>query len=283
MKLPAMPLQELRVVGRLSFKPIKESSGLVRSRAWPDVYWTHNDSGDQARIFPVRIDGSIVRPESVKKGEYAGIQILGAQHIDWEDIALDAEGNIFIGDFGNNWSTRHNLGVYVLKEPDPFNTTAARVRWWLPFEYGGHKQSPPSLSGRNYDAEALFCANGRLYILTKHRWNRNTRLYRFATMTPGRINRLVLLGEFNTYGMVTAADASPDGTRLVLLTYKALWLFERTSSDYDSWLEGKVWWLPIKNGRICEGVCFADDAILISNENRDLLRVPIADLLLVRE
>jgi len=69
---------------------------------------------------------------------------------------------------------------------------------------------------------------------------------------------------------------------LVVLTYNALWMFEKITTDSDSWLDGNVSWLPFKNGRRCEGVCFADDAILISNENRDLFRVATSDLLKIR-
>ncbi len=280
--LPEVAQQELQVVGKLSFKPIRESSGLVRSRKWPGVYWTHNDSGDKARIFPIRIDGSIVKPDNPGDDEYTGIHIHGAQNIDWEDIALDNDGNLYIGDFGNNRNARRDLGIYVLKEPNPFETMNTQVLGWLPFEYPDQDQYPPLREKRNYDAEALFAVNGQLYVLTKHRGNRKTNLYRFVTITPGQVNRLVLLGEFDIDGKVTAADVSPDGAKLVVLTYNALWMFEKTTTVSDSWLDGKVWWLPFKNGGQSEGVCFSDDAILISNENRDLFRVATSDLLKVR-
>ena len=280
--LPEVAQQELQVVGKLSFKPIRESSGLVRSRKWPGVYWTHNDSGDKARIFPIRIDGSIVKPNNLGDNKYTGIHIRGAQNMDWEDIALDNEGNLYIGDFGNNWNTRRDLGIYVLKEPNPFERTNTQVWGWIPFEYPDQDQYPPPQAKRNYDAEALFVVNGQLYVLTKNRGNRKTNLYRFATITPDQVNRLVLLGEFDIRGKVTAADVSPDGTQLVVLTYNALWMFEKITTDSDSWLDGNVSWLPFKNGRRCEGVCFADDAILISNENRDLFRVATSDLLKIR-
>ena len=280
--LPETRPQKLRAVGILSFRPIEESSGLVRSRTWPEIYWTHNDSGNQARIFAVRINGSIVKPERVKDKEYNGSQVSGARNIDWEDIALDAEGNLYIGDFGNNWNARRDLGVYVLKEPNPFEQTDALVLRRIPFEFPDQKQYPPPKE-RNYDVEALFFANNRLYILTKNRGNTKTRLYRFAPIVPDRINRLIFLGEFNTREKVTAADISPDENRLAVLTYEAIWMFERTSMDSESWLNGRVWWLPIKNCSTCEGVCFSDDAILISSERRELFSVPIADLVVVRE
>ena len=35
-----------------------EVSGIVPSRQWPGVFWVHNDSGDETRIYPVGRDGS---------------------------------------------------------------------------------------------------------------------------------------------------------------------------------------------------------------------------------
>ncbi|MFH2220165.1 MAG: hypothetical protein ABII68_10970 [Pseudomonadota bacterium] len=280
--LPDMPPQRLQGVGWMSFQPIKESSGLLRSRRWPGVFWTHNDSRNPAQIFAVRVDGSIVKPERITAAEYTGIRVIGAENVDWEDIALDADGNLYIGDFGNNWNERRDLAVYVLKEPNPFEDTDARVRLRIPFEYPDQNQYPPP-EERNFDAEALFFDGGRLYILTKHRGDTKTSLYRFETLVPGRMNRLELLGEFDTRERVTAADISPDGSRLVVLTYGAIWMFERAAAEPESWLDGRVWWLPVKNCGTCEGVSFSDDTILISSERRELFRVPVTDLVRVRD
>ena len=54
---PAPQLGEPKLVGRLP-AVIDESSGIIRGHRYPDksVFWTHNDSGDSARIFAV--DGS---------------------------------------------------------------------------------------------------------------------------------------------------------------------------------------------------------------------------------
>lgn len=40
-----------RETARLANQAIAESSGLACSRTTPGVFWTHNDSGDQARLF----------------------------------------------------------------------------------------------------------------------------------------------------------------------------------------------------------------------------------------
>ena len=35
-----------------------------------------------------------------------------AQAIDWEDMTADNDGQIYIGDFGDNWKKRNHLKIY---------------------------------------------------------------------------------------------------------------------------------------------------------------------------
>ena len=42
----------------LKDKSIKESSGIAASRNHPDIYWTHNDSGDGPFIYAFDIRGN---------------------------------------------------------------------------------------------------------------------------------------------------------------------------------------------------------------------------------
>ncbi|MFO0950915.1 MAG: hypothetical protein U0835_07120 [Isosphaeraceae bacterium] len=63
----------------------------MASRRHPGVFWVHNDSGNPPRLFAVRVDGSLIR-------EYA----VQAPNVDWEDIAVDDEGHLYLGDIGNN-------------------------------------------------------------------------------------------------------------------------------------------------------------------------------------
>ena len=92
-ELPSAKPVPMKLVGKLNFKPITESSGIVRSKLWPDWIWTHNDSGDSARIFAVLKSGNIVKPSQLGNN-YKGIEIKDAVNIDWEDITTDESGNI---------------------------------------------------------------------------------------------------------------------------------------------------------------------------------------------
>ncbi len=263
--------------GNLSFSPIDESSGLVKSRLWHNVFWTHNDAGDEPRIFPVKRDGRIIKPEWAE--EYAGVKVPDAVNIDWEDIATDNDGNLIIGAFGNNSNTRRDLGVYLIKEPFPSQAIATRISLKIPFYYPDQESIPPK--NKNFDAEAVFWAKGKIYIFTKHRGDDFTKLYRLDSMNPFKPNPLPSIGVFDIKGQVTGADASPDGNRLAVLTYNAVWLFE-VSGPSDEYFNGKILWLPIE-AKQCEGICFDGNKLIISNEQRDLFELPIDNLIVVKE
>lgn len=276
-RLPDIEPFRLDPYAKLSFYSIKESSGLAKSRLYKDVYWTHNDSGDSARIFAVTRKGNIIKPDRVS--EYNGITVQNAINIDWEDIAADSNGNLIVGDFGNNLNTRRDLSIYIIKEPDPSQDLFTKVSLKVSFYYPDQKIFPPKKM--NYDAEALFWAKDKIYLLTKHRSNPYTKLYRFDSMDPLKQNPLTYIGSFDSDGQVTGAVASKDGNRLAVLTYRAVWLFEIDNST-DNYFHGKIFWLPIIAGQ-CEGIAIDGNKLLISNEQRALFEVPIDRLIVVKE
>src|SRR5438105_10764194 len=98
----------LEPLGRFDVRVIPEASGIVASRRHPGIFWVHNDSGNAPRLFAVRRDGSLVR-------EFA----VAAPNVDWEDIATDDHGHLYIGETGNNNGRLPLRAVYQLDEPDP--------------------------------------------------------------------------------------------------------------------------------------------------------------------
>ena len=83
-------------------------------------------------------------------------------------------------------------------------------------------------------------------------------------------------------GQATAADATPDGKRLVVCTYDSLWLFD--IDDPNQPLRGNVAWLPFTGPEEVEAACFADDqTILVADEGTGrLFEVPIDRFVPVR-
>ncbi|MCI0514973.1 hypothetical protein L0128_17295 [candidate division KSB1 bacterium] len=270
-QLPSQKPIKPEPFSKIKARFVDECSGMVRSRQHADVYWIHNDSGDEARIFAINQQGELIQPANTL--EYRGIPIADARNIDWEDITTDDSGNLIIGDTGNNDNRRQDLAIYLLSEPDPTDSGVVppkKIRFYYPDQH----EFPPEK--RNFDAEAIFWANGKIYLLTKHRSDNDTKLYRFDSLHDSEPNQLTLLDTFNILGQVTAADASPDGKKLAVLTYNAIWMFE--SVEGDDYFHGNIHWLPIQAGQ-CEAICFDGDILVVSNEGGKLYRIPLTDLL----
>jgi len=259
----------LEPYARFASKVIDESSGLVKSRLHEGAYWTHNDSGDEARLFAVTRDGALAGPAWA--GE-RGLSIGGAVNIDWEDIATDDQGFLYIGAFGNNGNARRDLAVYVVPEPHPAHQSQTRVLKTLPFAYPDQTAFPPAQ--RNFDCEALFHARGKLYFLTKRRSDTLTKLYRLDTKYVHKVNTLTLIDSHDVGGMVTAADALPDGGKIAVLTYESVWIFERPA-DSDNYLAGLSRRLPIRAGQ-CEAICWdGPDTLIVTNEQGGLFEIEL--------
>lgn len=264
----AMPpaVQAWGACGRIRSPAVDECSGIVRSRTHPGVFWVHNDSGDSARFFALDAAGNLL-------AEYA---LDGARNVDWEDIAIDDSGRLYLGDTGNNRNKRRDLSVYVCAEPTP-PTRPSQVQHVpvldrLPFRYPDQDAFPDS-ARFNFDCEAMFWNAGKLYLLTKHRSDIRTTLYRLDPEQSGREQVAEKIGECEIGSPVTAADCTPDGKLLAVLSYQYLHLFDAPPQG-DNFLAGRMHATLIE-GRQCEGVCFDRDRVLFTNEQSEIFCVPV--------
>ncbi len=119
----AEPEVEEKSIFNLSDK-VDECSGIVASRAYPGVFWTHEDGGLSNNLYAVD-----------EKGDFLfKTDVAGAKNVDWEDIAIDDEGFLYIADVGNNKNKREDLLVYKVSEPNPTDANAQATVWWLQAE-----------------------------------------------------------------------------------------------------------------------------------------------------
>jgi hypothetical protein len=206
------------IIGKIESKEINESSGISASHCSEGVFWTHNDSGDDALLYALN-----------KKGEKLGtFKVRGAENVDWEDIAAfqDKQGKCFlyVGDIGNNTRNRDVFTIYRVAEPkvsgadknsskkNPSKTENAEA---IKFEY-------PDL---RHDAETLMVNpnNADIYILSK-RLSDSAGVYKLAAdYDLNKTNKLEKIGDFKVpaipNGLLTGGDISPDGKRVVLCDY----------------------------------------------------------------
>lgn len=204
---------------------IDEASGLVASRAHAGALWTHNDSGDAARLFALSTAGASL----------GTFEIVGATAHDWEDIALGpgpTPGDfLYIGDIGDNPKARPHVTVYRLPEPDIAAAGGAAV------EATGAEAITLTYPGGPEDAEALLIdpISGDLFIVTK---GDTTRLLRHpAPLVAGGPFLMQEIAPIQApIAFVTAGEVSPRGDFVALRTYGAalLWLRPRGGAIADA-------------------------------------------------
>jgi hypothetical protein len=252
---PDMPAQAVRT-GTLP-KKIKESSGLEQTGT-PGVFFTHNDAGNAAELFKINAKGQLL----------ATMPVAGAENIDWEDITRDNQGNIYIADTGNNDNKRKRLKIYKLAQGDPEQVSE------IIFEYGDRKNGTADKAHYEFDCEAVFWHNHKIYLVTKDRDDGvDARLYELPD-TPGS-HEAKALNHYRVNAAVTSADMSPDGKTLMLLSVGKIHLFR---VDGDNFFSSKMVTKALGKVGQTEGAVFTDNnTIMISSEKGDLYRYELEE------
>lgn len=282
---PAVTCKEplvLRLAGSLDHEAVPECSALLASPTQERVLWTLSDSDGPARLVPIRPSGLIAQPAGAPPvfggKRYLGVEVAGARNLDWEALAADGAGNLILGDVGNNLSRRRELVLYVIPEPAPGATVATPTRR-LTFTWPDQVEFPDP--EQSHDCEAIFWYRGKLHLLTKHRRDTQSRLWRAEIPASASRAYLTLVGAFDAHGMVTDASVSPDGRRLAVLTYRMIWVFDLSRSPENP-LSAPALARPIQppvSQWQLEGCGWLDnETLLLGAEEGGLFRVKVDEL-----
>lgn len=259
------------VIGTIRSKEIRESSGLVASRCQPDIFWTHNDSGNENHIYALD-----------RKGERLGTyQVAGSGNDDWEDIATVREENgecfLYLGDIGNNDLGRSELTVYRFREPAVDERAAASDR----------KRPLPTLPAEAirfsypkevHNAETLLVhpRTRDIYVLTK-RMRGAAGVYRLTGYAAGRTGRLEEIGRISLpaipNGLLTGGEISADGKRVILCDYYngyELVLPEKAEKFDEIWKDEPSI-IELGEREQGEAICYSPDggAVYATSEKKD--------------
>lgn len=232
---PAPGSSEL--AGMLLDPQLAEISGLAASRRHPGVLWMHDDGGNPERLFAVADNGD----------RMATLRIEGVTKTDWEDMAafeLDGRSYLLIADTGDNGGLRRSLQLHVIEEPDKIENARLKPAWSIAFRWPD--------GARDCEAVAVDVARRQVLLISKKRLP--PELFSLPLMPAGNaLQTATRLGELagipqpdaalressplraKLQGQVTAADISPDGTTLAVMTYRYLLLYPRQPKQ--SWAQ----------------------------------------------
>lgn len=261
-----------KIVGTIASSDITESSGIAASRCQSGLFWTHNDSGDEAFIYAFDVAGTSL-------GTW---KVANAENRDWEDIAAakDAKGKcyLYIGEIGDNkllWPQHH---IYRIEEPlvvpDQRSSNRERPQITSPAEILTY-----SYPDGDRDAETLMVhpLSGNIYIVSKQ-VSGEAGVYRLkAEFQAGVVQSAVRVASISVpavpNGLLTGGDISPDGKRVIVCDYRQAYEFVLPEAGADFDLIWKEKPLPVdvgkqKNG---EAICYSVDgtSLFTTSEGRN--------------
>ncbi|HEY0429452.1 MAG TPA: hypothetical protein VGC76_16860 [Pyrinomonadaceae bacterium] len=264
--------QNAQIIGRIKSPEIDESSGIAASKCQPGVFWTHNDSGDDAFIFAINA-----------QGEHLGVwRVASAENKDWEDIAAfkTAAGECFlyVGDIGDNDRKRDDLKIYRVREPSVSAADKASTRKTASTTEPADVIRIDYADGR-HDAETLMIhpQTGDIYVLSK-RTDAPSGVYKLAAnYNLDKTNTLKKIAELTVpaipNGFLTGGDISPDGRRAILCDYFDAYeiALPDASNDFDEIWKQKIAVVHLGEREQGEAVGYSADgnSIFATSEKRN--------------
>jgi hypothetical protein len=225
-----------RLQGVLLDGGLDETSGLAASGRFRDTFWLIQDGGNDAKLHAISRRGT----------RQASLTVAGLRNTDWEDLAaFEWRGRryLLIADTGDNGGLRRTLLLHVVPEPDALvDGGTVRPAWSIAFRWPD--------GARDCEAVAVDAATGNILLVSKKRNPAELFVVPLhpapGLVTARRIARLAPPAEETRSGggaaddrrralgrQVTAADLSPDGNTLAVLTYDRLLLYGRKPGE--SW------------------------------------------------
>jgi hypothetical protein len=231
---------ELKVIADLPTS-LKEVSAIEISSA-SDLFWVIEDAGNDNKLYGLTLNGKIDKV----------LDVINAQNIDWEDLTSDDDGNIYIGDFGNNNKNRSEFIIYKVEHPElALKTIKAKS---ITFSL------PKNIKSQNF--EAFFLLNNNFYIFSKDK--RHGKLFKVPNIIG--THQATFVSNFNLKGKnnaITSADVYNNS--IILLNHDKIWKISNFKDD--NFFNADIVALEFNHSSQKEGVCFKDkNALYITDE-----------------
>jgi hypothetical protein len=227
-----------------------------------DLIWMINDSGNSNELFGFNSKTSTID---------LSFKIVNGTNVDWEDLATDQLGTIYIGDFGNNDNRRKDLTIYAVK--DLLNNNEHELEANITtFYFEDQKKFPPKKKNLNYDVESFIVLNNYFYLFTRNRVNKFdgiTKVYRVPA-EEGHF-KADLIDQFKTCDQkkgcqITSATILHETGDIALLSYDKVWIL----SNYreERFFSGDIIKIDLDHYSQKEGITFKDQKSLFITDER---------------
>ncbi len=215
--------QTPKIIGEITSKQLQEVSGMAQYSQDNNFFWTHNDSGDEARLYLVSKAGNLVCTYTLNN----------IKATDWEDMSIQTIGNqkyIVIGDIGDNEAVREFLMIYRFPEPvwdqKSSSITIDSIES-MRYEYA---EGPR-------DAETMMSIPNSNEIIVLSKRGETNKIYKFPFEDKASIV-VSNLGEV-PIKMLTSGDISDDGS-ILIKNYNNIYLFpSKENQDIVETLKGE--------------------------------------------
>ncbi|MDP3973116.1 MAG: hypothetical protein Q8P61_09450 [Candidatus Nanopelagicales bacterium] len=245
------------VACRFDGEILPEVSGLAASIRHPGVLWTHNDSGDDSRIFAIDASDCRMRAE---------VRLTGVTARDAEAIAVgrDAQGDpvIWLADIGDNRDSWDSVRLYRIGEPRRLvDQAVAASSFTIRYEDGPRDAEAllvdPSPGGAIWLATKRQAADGGMYRVPDSIVSKGSAVARRVGSVPA---------------MTSDGSYAPDGRHFVLRTYTGATLFRSPPPGSG----GQAVAIPLQPQG--EAIAFSHDSrslFLASERSDQLWRLPL--------
>ncbi len=207
-------------LGTVNDPAIPEASGLAASRAYPGMFWTHNDSGNPNTIFLLDSTGT----------KRAYFDVTGASNRDWEDIAVGpgpdpTKTYIYLGEIGDNNNKHQTSNIFRFPEPHDLLETSVYHGQTAPVEKITffYPDGP-------HNAETLMIdpVTKDLYVVSK-----GGQANVYCAAYPQRTDTIFTMKEPATLPLatLTAGDISLDGTEILMKNYGIVYYWKRGAGE----------------------------------------------------
>ncbi len=246
----------LAPLGKLDVKLVPEASGIVKSRRHAGVFWVHNDSGNPPALFAIHADGRIIH-------EFR----LDVPNIDWEDIAIDDHGHLFIGDIGNNLGALPARAIYRIDEPNPVDPPKEPLKATAVSRYALPRDN-------RFDAESLDFDQGNAIVIAKYRDGREAEIFSVAFNPPAPLFKPAeprSLGRLTGFTEpATGSDLNTDRTHLAVCSPAVTRIYRREDVKKHEWKLISEVRYPAAH---VEGICWDGRDLILVAEGGGIFRI----------